>query len=105
MGFQESSGYCTNCENNVLIRARTPNHILHLILSVLTWGLWLIVWVILCIRVKEWHCSQCGQRISSSFGDKGGIIGSHVKRIKECSYCGAANRLEDNICIRCGKPI
>lgn len=33
------------------------------------------------------------------------VIGSHAKRIKECSYCGAKNRSEDYTCIRCGKPL
>jgi hypothetical protein len=104
MGFQERSGYCSHCNKNVLVRAKAPNHVLHLILSIVT-GFWLIVWIILCIRVKEWHCSQCGQRILTSFGDNTGVIGSHTKRIKECSYCGAKNRSEDYTCISCSKPL
>ena len=32
-----------------------------------------------------------------------GITGSHTKRIKKCSNCGAKNRLEDFTCISCGK--
>ena len=105
MGFQENPGYCSNCKKNVLIRAQKPNHVLHLILSIVTSGLWIIIWVILSIRAKEWHCSQCGQKISSSFGDKNGIVGSHNKIIKECVYCGAKNRSEDYICMRCRKAL
>lgn len=105
MGFQETSGYCSCCEKNVLIKAQTPNHLLHLVLSIVTSGLWLIIWIILCIRAKEWHCSQCGKKVSSSFGDKSGVVGSHMKKIKECPHCGAKNRSEDYICINCGKPI
>jgi DNA-directed RNA polymerase subunit RPC12/RpoP len=105
MGFQETSGYCSYCKKNVLIRAQTPNHVLHLILSIITSGLWLIIWIILCIRRKEWHCSQCGKKILSSFGDENAIVGSHMKKIKECPYCGAKNRSEDFTCISCGKPI
>lgn len=33
----------------VLVQGHRPNHLLHLILSVLTVGLWLIVWAILAI--------------------------------------------------------
>jgi DNA-directed RNA polymerase subunit RPC12/RpoP len=105
MGFQEKSGYCSHCNKNVLVRAQTPNHVLHLVLSIVTGGFWIIVWIILCIRVKEWHCSQCGQRILASFGDNAEVIGSHTRRIKECSYCGAKNRSEDYTCISCGKPL
>ena len=105
MGFQERPGYCSYCKKNVLVRTQTPNHLLHLILSIVTSGLWLIVWLILSIRVKKWHCSQCGQRVLPTFGDNAGIIGSHTKRIKKCSYCGAQNRSEDYTCINCSKPL
>lgn len=105
MGFKESPGYCSYCEKDVLIRTQTPNHILHLILSIVTSGIWLIVWVILSLRAKEWHCSKCGKRVSLSFGDKGGVAGSHMKRIKECAHCGAKNRAEDYVCVNCSQPI
>ncbi len=105
MGTQETSGYCSHCDKNVLCRAQTPNHILHLILSIVTSGVWLIIWAILCIRAKEWHCSQCGHKITKSFGDETGSVGSHVKKIRECPYCGAKNRGDDISCLRCSKPI
>jgi DNA-directed RNA polymerase subunit RPC12/RpoP len=105
MGFQETSGYCSHCDKDVLCRAQTPNHVLHLILSIVTGGTWLIIWGILAIRAKEWRCGLCGQKILASFGDKDGTVGSHIKKIKECPYCGAKNRGEDYSCLRCGKPI
>ena len=37
----------------VMVRGRRPNHILHLLLSVLTLGWWLIVWLIIAASVKE----------------------------------------------------
>ena len=37
----------------VLVRGRPVNHILHLLLSVLTLGVWLVVWVILSISGGE----------------------------------------------------
>jgi hypothetical protein len=36
-----------------LVKGRRPNHILHLILSILTAGLWLIVWAIVAITGGE----------------------------------------------------
>ena len=36
-------------EQVVLVEGHRPNHVLHLILSIITLGLWLIVWLILSI--------------------------------------------------------
>lgn len=37
----------------VMVRGHRPNHVLHLILSIVTFGLWLIVWLIVALTVKE----------------------------------------------------
>ncbi len=46
--LESQSGYTA-----VLIKGKKVNHILHLILSVLTAGFWLIVWAILVITNKR----------------------------------------------------
>jgi len=60
--FVEVKGYCGNCQKQVLIRRKGTNHLLHLILTLLTGGLWAIVWVICAIKVNGWRCSQCGEK-------------------------------------------
>jgi hypothetical protein len=37
----------------VLIKGKKPNHILHLLLSVLTLGVWLVVWLLIAIMGGE----------------------------------------------------
>lgn len=37
----------------VMVKGHRPNHVLHLILSIITLGLWLIVWLILSIASGE----------------------------------------------------
>lgn len=37
----------------VVVKVKRPNHILHLVLSILTLGLWLLVWLIIALRKKE----------------------------------------------------
>lgn len=39
----------------VLVKGHRPNHLLHLILSVLTLGLWIIVWVAVTLAGGEKH--------------------------------------------------
>lgn len=54
--------YCGNCKDYNLAFKKTPNHILHLILSLLTGGAWLIVWFILILVnfFSSPRCSKCG---------------------------------------------
>ena len=88
MGIKETAGYCGHCQKDILVRAQTPNHLLYLVLSIITSGFWLIVWVIICLRSSKWICSQCGRPINQSSYGSGGIVGSHVKGIKICMKCG-----------------
>lgn len=37
----------------VFIRGRRPNHLLHLVLSIITLGIWLIVWALVSISSNE----------------------------------------------------
>ena len=49
-----------------MIRRPGTNHILHLILTLVTFGMWLVVWVLISIKIGGWRCSQCGGRVSRS---------------------------------------
>jgi len=39
--------------NAVLVKGRGVNHVLHLIITLLTCGLWAVVWVVLYVQQKE----------------------------------------------------
>jgi hypothetical protein len=62
MGLELKGGYCRDCDKTQKVFRKTPNHILHLILSIVTGGLWLIVWLILMIRFGGWRCDECGSK-------------------------------------------
>jgi len=54
--------YCARCRHrHIFVRAKI-NHPIHLILSILTFGLWLISWVAVCIGtiLRPWRCEHCG---------------------------------------------
>jgi len=59
--FEEAKGYCRKCEKQVRIRRKKTNHLLHLILTLLTGGVWIIVWILCSIRVDGWRCARCGE--------------------------------------------
>jgi len=56
----EASGKCKHCGDRVMVRRPGTNHVLHLILTVLTCGLWLIVWLGSAIQFGGWRCTKCG---------------------------------------------
>jgi len=67
--YKEDEGYCKACDKKVLIKKRRANHWLHLIISIVTGGLWWPVWVILTLVVNKrsvWKCSECGREIGLS---------------------------------------
>ena len=64
------TGYCPNCGKQVMLRQDDCNHILHLILTLLTGGFWLIVWVCVGSFGRKWRCSQCGSEVKYGSTEK-----------------------------------
>ncbi len=60
MATQEKSGFCKKCNHQVIVRRKGTNHILHLLLAVVTAGIWIPIWLLLSIKIGGWRCSQCG---------------------------------------------
>ena len=65
MDYEETSKYCTFCQRDILARRsiQRVNDILHLLLTLVTGGLWLLVWIFMSKEVGEWRCSSCGKVI------------------------------------------
>jgi hypothetical protein len=60
MAEEKRSGFCPDCDRRVVVFRKGTNHILHLILTVLTLGLWLIVWFGSAVKFGGWRCQVCG---------------------------------------------
>jgi len=71
---KRASAECPVCNKRVLIlcKEKNINHILHLLLSVFTCGIWLIIWLLCAISnstvQEDWYCSVCGTNLGE--GDK-----------------------------------
>ena len=61
------SAFCIHCQEKTLHIKKTPNHVLHLLLTILTAGLWLIVWILVGMSSasEKWQCSKCGTPITA----------------------------------------
>lgn len=62
-----STGYCIQCQKQVRIEKTHPNHILHLLLTLITGGFWVIVWFILSFNacMRPWKCPNCGCNVKN----------------------------------------
>jgi|APGre2960657505_1045072.scaffolds.fasta_scaffold377449_1 hypothetical protein len=58
---------CVKCKKSTLHIINTPNHILHLLLTIVTVGFWLLVWI--CQKNTTPQCSQCGTDKASWWDD------------------------------------
>ena len=56
---------CSACAKPTLHVAQTPTHVVHLLLSIITAGFWLIVWIFLSIGTPKPQCTICGKKNSS----------------------------------------
>ena len=68
MGMEYKSGFCKKCEQQRKVERPKTNHILHLLLSVITAGIWLIIWIGVSIKFGGWRCETCGSKKVKSVG-------------------------------------
>jgi hypothetical protein len=58
-----TKGFCHDCDKNVKLQKKGLNHILHIILTIFTLGVWGLIYVVLLIAALGgfgWKCSECG---------------------------------------------
>jgi hypothetical protein len=64
MSLKTKGAFCSHCQKQTMAQGTKPNHILHLILSILTLGLWLPIWLLITIgKVGGYRCTSCGNRV------------------------------------------
>lgn len=58
--------YCNVCEVKTIHDSKKTNHILHLLLSIITAGIWLIVWLLIADQNSHKRvCNKCGLETSA----------------------------------------
>jgi len=64
MGTAKLRRYCPDDDRMVLAEKQTPNHVMHLLLSVVTVGLWIPIWAIAQItsELGAYQCPNCGAK-------------------------------------------
>ena len=63
MGLDHKQRFCEFCKRETIFQRPGANHGLHLALTFLTFGLWVLIWVLVALgafRYGWWMCSRCG---------------------------------------------
>jgi len=100
---------CKVCGGDTVHVQPSTSHLLHLVLSVLTAGFWIIVWLLVAQNnASQAQCTQCGS-MRGLFGSTrpgkmrranpdGATPDTHVK----CPDCAELIRREARVCKHCG---
>lgn len=60
MATAQKPGWCNACNRQVVAVRKSPSHLLHLLLTIITAGVWGIVWLLAIVTAGKWTCSLCG---------------------------------------------
>lgn len=52
--------YCPNCKEATLHNIDRVSHVAHFILTMLTFGFWVPIWVLMLLIAKKPTCCKCG---------------------------------------------
>ncbi len=64
MAQKQTGSYCTHCQKDVMATGTRPNHLLHLMLTLVTLGFWIPIWLSISIcKLEGYRCTQCGKQI------------------------------------------
>ena len=64
MGVWIASGFCPHCGEEVMVACADSTDLLHLALTLVTGGLWAIVWMVCRLHGRDCVCCQCGRRLT-----------------------------------------
>jgi len=63
MAIDQKIQFCKHCEGKKVTIRNSINHLLHLLLSVFSAGLWLPVWLFISVIRPHFKCTTCGNDV------------------------------------------
>ncbi len=56
----EKQLFCPYCNRNVLAKRKATSNIFHFFMTMITCGIWLVIWIGQSIKFGGWRCAVCG---------------------------------------------
>lgn len=101
--------YCPTCGERRMFEAKRPSGCLHLTLTVLTLGAWLLLWPLLYGRAgTRYHCTVCGAHLTMQMHKKPQRARpekASSDKSDRCPHCGEPVQTTATFCKRCGKSV
>ena len=64
MSQKQAGKFYHHCNKNVMATGTKPNHVLHFFLTLFTFGLWGIVWILVAAgKMGGFRCTKCGSKV------------------------------------------
>jgi hypothetical protein len=84
MSSKQELKFCTNCNEILPANKRVPNHPLHIVLSILTVGFWIIIWLLMIFdgMTRRFRCVKCGNA-TADFKKKSSILNNPILQHKD----------------------
>lgn len=100
--------YCQVCKRSTQHIRPSVSHILHLFLTIITAGIWLIVWLIAFFNAKsQSQCTQCGRQEGIFGSGRGGTAQAKPDEDARvpCPDCAELIQRAAKVCKHCGKRL
>lgn len=58
--------FCPCCDQSVPVKGKKPSHVFHAVMSVVTMGAWIIVWLLAIFEAsvsRAGKCPRCGGKV------------------------------------------
>lgn len=102
---EKYTAHCKNCQSETIHERPSTSHVLHLLLSVITVGLWIPVWILVALsNSNQGLCLTCGRKVGAFGSGSGGhknVIPTPDTHVK-CPDCAELVRREARVCKHCG---
>lgn len=95
---------CSTCGRHTPHLRPSTSHVLHLILSILTMGWWVLIWIIVAANNStQAPCTECGRKRGLfGIGGKGIPTGPTPETHVKCPDCRELVLREARVCKHCG---
>ncbi len=96
--------YCKVCEDSTVHVQPSTSHLLHLILSLITLGLWIFIWILVALNnITQAQCTACGVQKGIFGSTSGGIRKTPTPDThKRCPDCRELILMDAKKCKHCG---
>ena len=67
VSYEKDHRFSDRCGCRSLHFRRAIDHVLHLLITVVSGGMWALVWIYLALNRDQWKCEECGCQWSGRF--------------------------------------